>query len=73
MTTVDKGSGIAEFAAMNVRKARTKEIPPDNEVEIAVCKNGSLRVDAVGLAGFVVASIGGPRNVDETGGDRGCQ
>ena len=62
-----KREGVAGFAAMNVGEARAKEIPSDNEVEIAVCKNGGLRIDAVGQAGLIVARIGGADDVNHTG------
>jgi len=63
----DKRDRIANLAAMNVCKARAKEVPSNDEIEVAVGKNRSLRIDAVSQAGLVVARIGGPGNVDDTG------
>ena len=67
MATVGEREGIANFGAVNVGEARAKEVASDNEIGDAALANGGFRIDAVGQAGLVVARIGGPSNVDDTG------
>jgi len=54
-------------------KRGLKKFRPTKRSRLPLVKNGSLRVDAVGLAGFVVAGIAGARNVHNPGRNRGSE
>lgn len=56
---------------MDVGETGAEEIPTDDEIRDASLANGGLRIDAVGLARFVIARVASAGDVQKMGRYRG--